>query len=132
LIGVLAQLTFTFTGGLSTISSSQSNIAVTPAVTATATTAISAATPAPNSGLSPQCNCCDTLGIDVIGWLRLLVAFVLPLALLGFILKLVMIVRFSLLGMLARGGVDFGGEALSKGCFGWVVIKCKTASSRIT
>src|SRR5437667_3792604 len=49
LIGVLAQLVFTFTGGLNTAAQSQSSNAVTPAVTATTTTAISAATPVPNS-----------------------------------------------------------------------------------
>jgi DMSO reductase anchor subunit len=120
LIGVLAQLVFTFTGGLSTISSSQSNIAVTPAVTSTATTAISAATPAPNSQVKPSNAIVVTpLSIDVIGWLRLLVAFVLPLALLGFILKLIHDRSFqSATGMLYLVVVlTLAGEALSRGLF---------------
>src|SRR5260370_24344008 len=54
LIGVLAQVVFTFTGGLSTAAQSQSSKAVTPAVTATTTTAISAATPLPNSQVKPS------------------------------------------------------------------------------
>src|SRR6266568_4836321 len=120
LIGVLAQLVFTFTGGLSTAAQSQSNKAVTPAVTATTTTVISAATPVPNSQVKPS----DTtvvapLSIDAIGWLRLLVAFVLPLALLGFILKLIHERSFqSATGMLYLVVVlTLAGEALSRGLF---------------
>ena len=120
LIGVLAQLVFTFTGGLNTAAQSQSNKAVTPAVTATTTTAISAATPVPNSQVKPS----DTtvvapLSIDAIGWLRLLVAFVLPLALLGFILKLIHDRSFqSATGMLYLVVVlTLAGEALSRGLF---------------
>ncbi len=120
LIGVLAQLVFTFTGGLSTAAQSQSNKAVTPAVTATTTTAISAATPVPNSQVKPS----DTtvvapLSIDAIGWLRLLVAFVLPLALLCFILKLIHDRSFqSATGMLYLVVVlTLAGEALSRGLF---------------
>jgi len=120
LIGVLAQLVFTFTGGLSTAAQSQSNKAVTPAVTATTTTVISAATPVPNSQVKPS----DTtvvapLSIDAIGWLRLLVAFVLPLALLGFILKLIHDRSFqSATGMLYLVVVlTLAGEALSRGLF---------------
>ena len=120
LIGVLAQLVFTFTGGLSTAAQSQSSNAVTPADTATTTTAISAATPVPNSQVKPS----DTtvvapLSIDAIGWLRLLVAFVLPLALLGFILKLIHDRSFqSATGMLYLVVVlTLAGEALSRGLF---------------
>ena len=120
MIGVLAQLVFTFTGGLNTAAQSQSNKAVTPAVTATTTTVISAATPVPNSQVKPS----DTtvvapLSIDAIGWLRLLVAFVLPLALLGFILKLIHDRSFqSATGMLYLVVVlTLAGEALSRGLF---------------
>jgi len=120
LIGVLAQLVFTFTGGLSMAAQSQSNKAVTPAVTATTTTVISAATPVPNSQVKPS----DTtvvapLSTDAIGWLRLLVAFVLPLALLGFILKLIHDRSFqSATGMLYLVVVlTLAGEALSRGLF---------------
>jgi DMSO reductase anchor subunit len=120
LIGVLAQLVFTFTGGLSTATQAQSSKAVTPAVTATTTTSISAVTPVPNSQVKPS----DTtvvapLSIDAIGWLRLLVAFVLPLALLGFILKLIHDRSFqSATGMLYLVVVlTLAGEVLSRGLF---------------
>jgi DMSO reductase anchor subunit len=120
LIGVLAQLAFTFTGGLSTVATSQSNKAVTPAVTATATTAVSAATPVPNSQVKPSNTLVVApLSIDVIGWLRLLIAFVFPLALLGFILKLIHDRSFqSATGMLYLVVVlTLAGEALSRGLF---------------
>jgi DMSO reductase anchor subunit len=120
LIGVLAQLVFTFTGGLSTAGHSQSSKVVTPTVTATTTTAISAATPVPNSQVKPSdATVVTPLSIDVIGWLRLLVAFVLPLALLGFILKLILERSFqSATGMLYLVVVlTLAGEALSRGLF---------------
>jgi DMSO reductase anchor subunit len=120
LIGILAQLVFTFTGGLSTVASSHSNKAVTPAVTATSTTSISAATPVPNSQVKPSNALVVTpLSIDVLGWLRLLVAFVLPLALLGFILKLIHDRSFqSATGMLYLVVVlTLAGEAFSRGLF---------------
>ena len=120
LIGILAQLVFTFTGGLSTVSQSQSSNVVTPTVSATSTTAISAATPAPNSQVKPSnALVVAPLSIDVIGWLRLIVAFVLPLALLGFILKLIHDRSFqSATGMLYLVVVlTLAGEALSRGLF---------------
>ena len=120
LIGVLAQLVFTFTGGLSTEAHSQSSKVVAPTVTATTTTAISAATPLPNSQVKPSdATVVTPLSIDVIGWLRLLVAFVLPLALLGFILKLIHERSFqSATGMLYLVVVlTLAGEALSRGLF---------------
>jgi DMSO reductase anchor subunit len=120
LIGVLAQLVFTFTGGLSTAAHSQSSKVVSPAVTATTTTAISAATPVPNSQVKPSdATTVTPLSIDVIGWLRLLVAFVLPLALLGFILKLIHDRSFqSATGMLYLVVVlTLAGEVLSRGLF---------------
>ena len=120
LIGVLAQLVFTFTGGLSTVASSQSSKVVTPAVTVTTTTAISAATPVPNSKVKPSdALVVAPLSIDAIAWLRLLVAFILPLALLGFILKLIHDRSFqSATGMLYLVVVlTLAGEALSRGLF---------------
>jgi DMSO reductase anchor subunit len=120
LIGILAQLVFTFTGGLSTVSQSQSSNIVTPAVTTTSTTSISAATPAPSSQVKPaDALVVAPLSIDVIGWLRLIVAFVLPLALLGFILKLIHDRSFqSATGMLYLVVVlTLAGEALSRGLF---------------
>jgi hypothetical protein len=120
LIGVLAQLVFTYTGGLSTAVQPQSSNAITPAVTATSTTAISAATPVPNSQVKPSnAPFVAPLTFDVIGWLRLLVAFVIPLALLGFILKLIHDRSFqSATGMLYLVVVlTLAGEALSRGLF---------------
>jgi len=120
LIGILAQLVFTFTGGLSTVSQSQSSNVVTPTVTATSTTSISAAKPVTNSQVKPSdALVVAPLSIDVIGWLRLIVAFVLPLALLGFILKLIHDRSFqSATGMLYLVVVlTLAGEALSRGLF---------------
>jgi hypothetical protein len=120
MIGILAQLAFTFTGGLGTASSPQSNKVESPAVSATAPTGISAATPIPNSQVKPaNAPVVAPLSIDVIEWLRLLVAFVLPLALLGFILKLIHDRSFqSATGMLYLVVVlTLAGEALSRGLF---------------
>ncbi len=120
LIGILAQLVFTFTGGLSTVSASQSNHTSTTTGTSTSTPAISAATPAPNSQVKPtDAPVVTPLSIDVIGWLRVLVAFVIPLALLGFILKLIHDRSFqSATGMLYLVVVlTLAGEALSRGLF---------------
>jgi hypothetical protein len=120
LIGILAQLVFTFTGGLSTASQSQPNNAVIPTVTATSTTAISAASPVSNPQVKPaDALVVAPLSIDVIGWLRLIVAFVLPLVLLGFILKLIHDRSFqSATGMLYLVVVlTLAGEALSRGLF---------------
>jgi len=120
LIGIIAQLVFTFTGGLSTASASQPNKGSTSTVTTTSSSAISAATPVPNSQVKPaNAPVVTPLSIDVIGWLRLLVAFVLPLALLGFILKLIHDRSFqSATGMLYLVVVlTLAGEALSRGLF---------------
>jgi len=119
LIGVLAQVVFAFTGGLNTAAHSQtSNIAVTtPAVTATA---IPATTPTPNVQVKPSnVPVVTPLGLDVIGWLRILVAFVMPLVLLGFILKLIHDRSFqSATGMLYLVVVlTLAGEAMARGLF---------------
>ncbi len=119
LIGILAQVVFAFTGGISTATHSQAtNAAVTPAVTATP--AFSAATPANNAQVKPSnAPVVTPLGTDVIGWLRILVAFVLPLILLGFILKLIHGRSFqSATGMLYLVVVmTLAGEALARGLF---------------
>jgi DMSO reductase anchor subunit len=118
LVGVLAQVLFTFTGGLSTAAHSQSSNVVTPV--GTTTTAVSAATPVPNSQVKPlDAPVVTPLSSDVIGWLRILVAFVLPLALIGFILKLIHDRSFqSATGMLYLVVVlTLAGEAMSRGLF---------------
>jgi DMSO reductase anchor subunit len=119
LIGVLAQGVFAFTGGLSTSAHSQPNTVIS-ASTPTGTTAISVATPVPNSQVKPSdAPVVTPLSMDVIGWLRILVAFVMPLALLGFILKLIHDRSFqSATGMLYLVVVlTLAGEAMSRGLF---------------
>ncbi len=119
LIGVLAQGVFAFTGGLSTSAHSQSNTVISTS-TPSGTTAISAATPVPNSQVKPtDAPVVTPLSMDVISWLRILVAFVMPLALLGFILKLIHDRSFqSATGMLYLVVVlTLAGEALSRGLF---------------
>jgi hypothetical protein len=119
LIGILAQVVFAFSAGLSTAAHSQvTNATVTPA--ATATPAVSAATPVHNSQAKPaNAPVVAPLGTDVIGWLRILVAFVLPLILLGFILKLIHDRSFqSATGMLYLVVVlTLAGEAMARGLF---------------
>jgi hypothetical protein len=120
LIGIIAQLAFTFTGGLNTVSASQTNQVSQSSAPTTSTPAISAATPVPNSQVKPaDAPIVTPLSIDVIGWLRLLVAFVIPLALLGFIMKLIHDRSFqSATGMLYLVVVlTLAGEALSRGLF---------------
>src|SRR5712692_9100098 len=86
LIGVLAQIIFTFTAGSSTVSA-HTNQTTTPPVTATATTTVSAATP---SAISPAGTpVVAPLGTDAIGWIRILVGFVMPLVLGGLAWKLI-------------------------------------------
>ncbi len=119
LIGVLAQGVFAFTGGLSASTHSQPNVVISTS-TPTGTTAISAATPVPNTQVKPlDAPVVTPLSMDVIGWLRILVAFVMPLALLGFILKLIHDRSFqSATGMLYLVVVlTLAGEAMSRGLF---------------
>ena len=119
LLGVLAQLAFTFTGG-SAIAASQSSNTAKPAVTATATSAVSAATPAPRAQVKPtDVPVVTPLSTNAISWLRIVVAFVLPLVLLGFILKLIHDRSFqSATGMLYLVVVlTLAGEAMARGLF---------------
>src|SRR5216684_8266991 len=119
LLGVLAQLAFTFTGG-SAIAASQSSNTAKPAVTATATSAVSAATPAPRAQVKPtDAPVVTPLSTNAISWLRIVVAFVLPLVLLGFILKLIHDRSFqSATGMLYLVVVlTLAGEAMARGLF---------------
>lgn len=119
LVGVLVQLAFTFTGG-SAIAASQSSNTAKPAVTATATSAVSAATPAPRAQVKPtDAPVVTPLSTNAISWLRILVAFVLPLVLLGFILKLIHDRSFqSATGMLYLVVVlTLAGEAMARGLF---------------
>ncbi len=120
LIGVLAQVAFAFTGGLSTAVHSQSSNAAISTSAHAGTTTISAATPAPNTQVKPSdAPVVTPLSKDVISWLRILVAFVIPLTLLGFILKLIHERSFqSATGMLYLVVVlTLAGEAMSRGLF---------------
>jgi DMSO reductase anchor subunit len=119
LVGVLVQLAFTFTGG-SAIAASQSSNTAKPAVTATATSAVSAATPAPRAQVKPtDAPVVTPLSTNAISWLRIVVAFVLPLVLLGFILKLIHDRSFQpATGMLYLVVVlTIAGEIMARGLF---------------
>ena len=120
LIGVLAQVVFSFTGGFSTVAHSQSSNAVITTNTPGSTPVVSAATPAANPQVKPSSAPVVTpISTDAIGWLRILVAFVLPLVLLGFILKLIHDRSFqSATGMLYLVVVlALAGEAMARGLF---------------
>src|SRR6266851_1415993 len=120
LIGVLAQVVFSFTGGFSTVAHSQSGNTVITTNTPGSTPAVSAATLASNSQVKPSgAPVVTPLSTDVIGWLRILVAFVLPLVLLGFILRLIHDRSFqSATGMLYLVVVlTLAGEAMARGLF---------------
>ena len=119
LLGVLAQVIFAFTGTPATAAHSQGNSA-TPTVTATSTTAVSPATPTSNQQAKPaNVPTITPLSTDAIGWLRIVVAFVIPLILLAFILKLIRDRSFqSATGMLYLVVVlTLAGEAMARGLF---------------
>lgn len=120
-IGILAQVIIALTGGPSVASANTTNPSA-PAVTATATVpaTIRAATPTPNSSVKPAgAPVATPLSMSVIGWLRILVSFILPLVLLGFILKLIHDRSFqSATGMLYLVVVlTLAGEAMGRGLF---------------
>ncbi|TMF46085.1 MAG: hypothetical protein E6I32_12070 [Chloroflexi bacterium] len=116
---MLAQVIFAFTGTPATAAHSQGNSA-TPTVTATATTAVSQATPTSNPQAKPaNVPTITPLSTDAIGWLRIVVAFVIPLILLTFILKLIRDRSFqSATGMLYLVVVlTLAGESMARGLF---------------
>ncbi len=121
LLGILAEALFAFTGTPGTPSTpahTSSVSSATPVVTATATVAPGASQhratvkPAGVPTITP-------LSVDAIGWLRILVAFIMPLALLIFILKLIHDRSFqSATGMLYLVVVlTLAGEAMARGLF---------------
>lgn len=119
LIGILLQVILAIsTGSIITYASRSSTPA--PAVTATATPGVPAATPTPNPVIKPaNAPVATPLSTEVIGWLRILVSFVMPLILGGFILKLIRDRSFqSATGMLYLIVVlTLAGEALARGLF---------------
>ncbi len=117
LVGVLAQLIFTFTAGPST---THLTTTTPPAVSATATITVAGATPTPHTGVKPaNVPTATPLTADAIGWLRILVSFVIPLVLGGLAWKLIRQRSFqSATGMLYLVVVcTLAGEAIARGLF---------------
>jgi DMSO reductase anchor subunit len=115
LLGVLAQVIFAVTAGPTTTNASRAT-ATTPAATAT----VIAATPVPNAQIKPTgAPVVTPLSTDAIGWLRILVSFVIPLVLGGFAWKLIRDRSFqSATGMLYLVVVcTLAGEAIARGLF---------------
>ena len=119
LLGILAEALFAFTGALTTPSHPTSLSSATPAVTASATTG-PAATATPGAQVKPAgVPTVTPLSLDAIGWLRILVSFIMPIVLLIFILKLIRGRSFqSATGMLYLVVVlTLAGEAMARGIF---------------
>lgn len=120
LIGVLAEAVFAFAGGTTGAAAASRAVSTpTPAVTATATVAPGAST-TPGTQVKPAgVPTVAPLSIDTIGWLRIAVDFVMPLALLIFILKLIHDRSFqSATGMLYLVlALTLAGEAMARGLF---------------
>jgi DMSO reductase anchor subunit len=121
LLAVLAEVIIFFLAVPATTQASASS-ASTPAVTATATptTSISAATPTPNSEVKPAgAPVATPLSAGAIGWLRILVGFVIPLVIGGIAWKLIRDRSFqSATGMLYLVVVcALAGEAIARGLF---------------
>jgi DMSO reductase anchor subunit len=117
LIGVLLEVILAVSVGPT---ATYANRPSTPAVTATATTAVSAATPTPDGLVKPTGTPVITpLSTDAIGWLRILVSFVMPLVFGGLAWKLVRDRSFqSATGMLYLVVVcTLAGEAFARGLF---------------
>ncbi len=119
LLGILAEVVFAFTGAPATSANSPATTA-TPTVVATATTSASAATPIATAQVKPSgVPTVTPISLGAIGWLRILIAFVMPLILLVFILKLIHDRSFqSATGMLYLVVVlTLAGEAMARGLF---------------
>jgi len=119
LLGVLAQVIIAFNIGPGTIPA-QASRAATPTVTATATPAVSAATPTSHSPTRPaNVPVVTPLSTGAVGWLRILVGFIMPLVLGGLAWKLVRDRSFqSATGMLYLVVVcALAGEAIARGLF---------------
>ena len=116
LLGVLAQVILSITAGPSTTYTNTAPT-TTPTVTTTPTTA---ATPPANSQTRPAgIPVVAPLSTDAIGWLRILVSFVIPLVLGGLAWKLIRDRSFqSATGMLYLVVVcAIAGEAIARGLF---------------
>jgi DMSO reductase anchor subunit len=117
LLGILAEALFAFIGTPRAPTYSLSIPPATPAVTAAATVTPGAT---PGTEVKPaDVPTVAPLSIDAIGWLRIVIAFIMPLALLVFILKLIHDRSFqSATGMLYLVVVlTLAGEAMGRGLF---------------
>ena len=118
LIALLAQVIFAFAAG--TALAATTKPANTPAPTVVATATPSVATPAPNTHVKPpDAPVVTPLSADTIGWLRILVGFVMPLVLGGLSWKLIRDRSFqSATGMLYLVVVcALAGELMARGLF---------------
>src|SRR5947207_2105751 len=119
LLGILLQVILTISAGPMTTNANRSSTPA-PTVTAPATPVVSGATPTPNPSIKPaNAPVATPLSTELIGWLRILVRFVMPLILGGFILKLIRDRSFqSATGMLYLIVVlTLAGEAIARGLF---------------
>ncbi|HLG60969.1 MAG TPA: hypothetical protein VKY19_03485 [Ktedonosporobacter sp.] len=117
LIALVAQVIFSFAAGPATAAATKPTTQ-TPAVVATATPAVG--TPTPNTHVKPpNAPTIAPLSADVIGWLRILVGFVMPLVLGGLSWKLIRDRSFqSATGMLYLVVVcSLAGELMARGLF---------------
>jgi len=113
LLGVLAQVLFSFTAGPSTA-------AQTPVQQPSTTPGITTPTTTPDSHVKPaNAPTYTPLSTDAIGWIRILVSFIIPLVLGGLAWKLIRDRSFqSATGMLYLVVVcTLAGEAMARGLF---------------
>src|SRR5579885_577658 len=120
LIAVLAQVVcFAFTTGFAGTAAAQPTSTTTSTTPATSTPSVHAVTPVPGEVKPVGAPQVAPLSTDAISWLHILVSFVFPLVLLGFILKLIHDRSFqSATGMLYLVVVlTLAGEAMARGLF---------------
>jgi len=118
LLGILLQVILAISAGPTTTYANKPS--TPPAVTATATPSARAATPTPNPNVKPaNAPVVTPLSADIIGWLRILVSFVIPLVIGGLAWKLIRQRSFqSATGMLYLVVVlTLAGEAIARGLF---------------
>jgi DMSO reductase anchor subunit len=116
LLGILAEVAFAFTGAPAVAMHSQST---SPLATATSTVTTTTPTPGTATVKPSDVPTVTPISTGAIGWLRILIAFVLPLVLLAFIIKLIRDRSFqSATGMLYLVVVlTLAGETMSRGLF---------------
>jgi DMSO reductase anchor subunit len=113
LLGVLVQVIVAFTASPSAVAAhTQGGVSASPP-------SISAATPTPKNAFDPNVPVVAPLSTDVIGWIRILVSFIMPLVLGSLAWKLIRDRSFqSATGMLYLVVVcTLAGEAMARGLF---------------